>query len=60
LTLDRPEHHRIRKWREELQSKTLVPPAENLPSGENQSWTLWKTLNSLRAGVAKTKANMVK
>jgi len=55
-----PEQHRIRKWREELQSEKPVLPAENLPCRGNQAWIIWKTLNRLRTGVAKTKANMMK
>ncbi|CAI6363865.1 unnamed protein product [Macrosiphum euphorbiae] len=54
---DSPEQHRILKWREELQCEK---PAENLPCGGNQPWIIWKTLNRLRTGVAKTKVNMMK
>jgi len=57
---DPPEQHRILKWREELQCEKPVPFAEHLPCGGNQPWIIWKTLNRLRTGVAKTKANMMK
>jgi len=57
---DPPEQHRILKWREELQCEKPVPFAEQLPCGGNQPWTIWKTLNWLRTGVAKTKANIMK
>jgi hypothetical protein len=55
-----PEQYRIQKWREELQCEKPVPPAEHLPCGGNQPWIIWKTLNRLRTGVAKTKVNMRK
>ncbi|KAL4098793.1 hypothetical protein QTP88_023329 [Uroleucon formosanum] len=55
-----PEQYRIQKWREEFQCEKPVPPAEHLPCGGNQPWIIWKTLNRLRTGVAKTKANMRK
>lgn len=52
---------RSRKWREELQAETPVPPDERLPpSGNQPSWPIWKTINRLRAGVAKIRVNMVK
>jgi len=58
---DPPDQHRILKWREELQCEKPVPLAEHLPCGGNQTWTIrWKTLNRLRTGVAKIKANMMK
>jgi len=46
--------------REELQFEKPVPPAEYLLCRGNQPWVIWKTLNRLRTGVAKTKANMMK
>lgn len=55
-----PEQQRILKWREELQREKPVPFAKHLSCGGNQPWTIWKTLNRLRTGVAKTKASMVK
>lgn len=50
---------RLRKWREELGAETPVPPDERLLGG-NQPWPIWKTINRLRAGVFKTRDNMIK
>jgi len=41
-------------------AETPVPPDERLPPGENLQWPIWKTINRLKAGVAKTRVNMVK
>jgi len=37
-----------------------VTPDERLPPGGNKPWPIWKTKNRLRAGVAKTRVNIVK
>lgn len=59
MTQDPSEQLRLRKWKEELQAVIPVPPSEDLPFGENQPWIIWKTLNRLRTGVARTKVNTV-
>jgi len=50
---------RLRKWRE-LRDESLVPLDERLPPGKNLPWPLWKNINRLRAGEAKTRVKMVK
>ena len=37
-----------------------IQPSESLPPGGDASWPIWKTLNRLRSGVGRTKANLIK
>ena len=37
-----------------------IQPSESLPPGSDASWPTWKTLNRLRSGVGRTKANLIK
>ena len=37
-----------------------IQPSESLPPGSNAPWPTWKTLNRLRSGVDRTKANLIK
>ena len=37
-----------------------IQQSESLPSGSNASWPTWKTLNWLRSGVGRTRANLIK
>ena len=38
----------------------IIQPSESLPPGSDASWPTWKTLNRLRSGVGRTKANLIK
>ena len=37
-----------------------IQPSESLPPGSNAPWPTWKTLNRLRSGAGRTKANLIK
>uniref|UniRef100_A0A2S2Q8Z5 RNA-directed DNA polymerase from mobile element jockey n=1 Tax=Sipha flava TaxID=143950 RepID=A0A2S2Q8Z5_9HEMI len=55
-----PQKARLQKWQDELQPEELTQITQQLPMGGHLPWPLWKTLNRLKAGVARTKANMIK
>ncbi|VVC43071.1 Hypothetical protein CINCED_3A006568 [Cinara cedri] len=55
-----PQKARLQRWQDELQPEELTQATQQLPMGGHLPWPLWKTLNRLKAGVARTKANMVK
>ena len=37
-----------------------IQPSESLPPGSNAPWPTWKTLNRLRSGIGRTRANLIK
>ena len=37
-----------------------IQPSESLPPESDASWPTWKTLNWLKSGVGRTKANLIK
>ena len=55
----------MERWIDKLKSKPPsvdmgIQPSESLPSGSNAPWPTWKTLNRLRSGVGRTRANLIK
>ncbi|CAI6375553.1 unnamed protein product [Macrosiphum euphorbiae] len=55
-----PEVERTTRWRNEISSTSSWVPNESLPSGHNETWPVWRTLNRLRAGIGRTKDNLIK
>lgn len=43
-------------WQDELQPEEQIQPTRQLPLGGQINNTSWKTLNTLKAGVARIKA----
>ena len=55
----------MERWIDKLKSNPSsvdmgIQPSERLPPGSNEPWPTWKTLNRLRSGVGRTKANLIK
>ena len=55
----------LKRWIDKLKSKQPsvdmgIQPSETLPPGSKAPWQTWKTLNRLRFGVGRTKANSIK
>jgi len=57
---DPPDQARLLRWRAEAELDDLIQPNQHLPPGKDLQWELWKTINKLRTGVARTRSNMVK
>lgn len=55
-----PQKARMQKWQDELQPEELIQHTQQLLLGGHFPWSVWKTLSRLKAGVARTKTNMVK
>lgn len=55
-----PQKARLQRWQDELQPEELIQPTQQLPLGGHFPWPLWKILNRLKSGVARTKANTIK
>lgn len=55
-----PQQMRTHMWqtRAENQSQDWIIPLENLPPGKEEDRVIWKTLNRLLSGVARTRVNM--
>lgn len=53
-----PEDKRLILWNAMLHNNVMGLPGEELPPGKNLTWPIWKTLNRLRTGVGRTRANM--
>ena len=53
------------RWIDKLKSNQPsvdmgIQPSESLPPGSNAPWSTWKTLNRLRSGLGRTRANLIK
>ncbi|CAG9134999.1 unnamed protein product [Plutella xylostella] len=59
LTNETAQEFRLSRWRADTSHlRQFVQPAKELPAGGGEEWSVWKTLNRLRAGVARTKDNL--
>ncbi|VVC38064.1 Hypothetical protein CINCED_3A009090 [Cinara cedri] len=57
---DPPDQARLLRWRAEEELDDPIQHNQHLPPGKDLQWELWKTINRLRTGVARTRSNMVK